>query len=146
MAFDIATKRIYEPADKTDGQRVLVDRVWPRGISKDEAALTLWLKDIAPSTELRKWFDHRPERWDEFQRRYRGELSSGKEDALDALASLLEHGRVTLLYGTRRGTVQQRRGAGGVFKGARIGYLPPNTSNQRFKRGFSPVPAHRYPA
>lgn len=101
MAFDIATKRIYEPADKTDGQRVLVDRVWPRGISKDEATLTLWLKDIAPSTELRKWFDHRPERWDEFQRRYRGELSSGKEDALDALASLLEHGRVTLLYGTR---------------------------------------------
>lgn len=100
MAFDIATKRIYEPADKADGQRVLVDRVWPRGISKDEAALALWLKDIAPSTELRKWFDHKPERWDEFRRRYGKELD-GKSGVLGELAKVLEHGRVTLLYGAR---------------------------------------------
>ncbi|MDR7031384.1 DUF488 domain-containing protein [Mesorhizobium sp. BE184] len=100
MAFDIATKRIYEPAAKTDGQRVLVDRVWPRGVSKDEAALTLWLKDIAPSTELRKWFDHKPERWDEFRKRYGKELA-GKGNAFGELTDLLEHGRVTLLYGAR---------------------------------------------
>ena len=100
MAFEIATKRIYEPPAKTDGQRVLVDRVWPRGVSKDEAALTLWLKEIAPSTELRKWFDHKPERWDEFRKRYGKELD-GKSETLGELAKLLKHGRVTLLYGAR---------------------------------------------
>ncbi len=98
MAYDIAVKRVYEPAAKTDGQRVLIDRVWPRGITKDKAALTLWLKDIAPSTELRKWFGHEPERWEEFRRRYREELAD-KQEPLRELASLLEHGRVTLLYG-----------------------------------------------
>ena len=101
MGSDIATKRIYEPAQTSDGQRVLVDRVWPRGVAKDKAALTLWLKEIAPSTELRTWFDHKPGRWDEFQRRYRAELSKGRDEPLRQLAELLEHGRVTLLYGAR---------------------------------------------
>ena len=98
MAFDIAVKRVYEPPAASDGQRVLVDRVWPRGMTKDKAALTLWLRDIAPSDALRKWFDHKPERWDEFQARYHEELS-GRQEPLSELASLLEHGRVTLLYG-----------------------------------------------
>ncbi|TGV96152.1 DUF488 family protein, partial [Mesorhizobium sp. M2E.F.Ca.ET.154.01.1.1] len=66
MAFDIAVKRIYEAPAKADGQRVLVDRVWPRGIARKDAALALWLKDIAPSDGLRKWFGHQPERWAEF--------------------------------------------------------------------------------
>lgn len=66
MAFDIAVKRVYEAPAKADGQRVLVDRVWPRGIARKDAALALWLKDIAPSDGLRKWFGHQPERWAEF--------------------------------------------------------------------------------
>lgn len=98
MARGIAVKRIYEPPTKTDGQRVLVDRLWPRGVSKDKAELTLWLKDIAPSDELRKWFGHDPERWSEFQKRYRKELAD-KDEPLRELSSLLDNGHVTLLYG-----------------------------------------------
>jgi uncharacterized protein YeaO (DUF488 family) len=98
MAFDIAVKRVYEAPDKADGQRVLVDRVWPRGVAKKDAALKLWLKEIAPSNELRKWFGHDPERWSEFQRRYRAELDANKE-AVAQLLGLLREGKVTLLYG-----------------------------------------------
>ncbi|MER8584042.1 DUF488 domain-containing protein [Mesorhizobium sp. M1338] len=98
MAFDLAVKRIYEPPAPDDGQRVLVDRIWPRGVSKQDAALTLWLKEIAPSDELRKWFGHEASRWAEFQERYRVELD-GNEDAVDKLRGLLRHGKVTLLYG-----------------------------------------------
>ncbi|TPI21984.1 DUF488 domain-containing protein [Mesorhizobium sp. B4-1-1] len=98
MAFDIAVKRVYEPPAKADGQRVLVDRLWPRGIAKKDAALTLWLKEIAPSDELRKWFGHEPERWPEFQKRYRAELD-GNGDAVTELRALLGRGKVTLLYG-----------------------------------------------
>jgi uncharacterized protein YeaO (DUF488 family) len=91
-------KRVYDPPSGGDGQRVLVDRVWPRGLTKDKAELTLWLKEIAPSTELRKWFGHDPERWDEFRRRYRAELD-GNDAAVAELRSLLKKGKVTLLYG-----------------------------------------------
>ncbi|HVV92835.1 MAG TPA: DUF488 domain-containing protein [Hyphomicrobiales bacterium] len=95
---DIRLKRVYEPPAEDDGQRVLVDRVWPRGIRKDAANLTLWLKDVAPSTALRKWFGHDVARWDEFVRRYRAELDDNAA-ALSPLDDLLEKGRVTLLYG-----------------------------------------------
>ncbi len=95
---DLRIKRVYEPAEAGDGARVLVDRVWPRGVTKQAAALTLWLKDIAPSTELRKWFGHEPERWDEFRRRYHAELEQD-QDALAELRELRGKGRVTLLYG-----------------------------------------------
>ncbi|MDF3213908.1 DUF488 domain-containing protein [Mesorhizobium sp. M7A.F.Ca.CA.001.09.2.1] len=98
MAFNIAVKRIYEPPAAEDGQRVLVDRIWPRGVSKQDAALTLWLKDIAPSDELRKWFGHEPARWAEFQERYRAELD-GNGAAVTQLRGLLGNGKVTLLYG-----------------------------------------------
>ncbi|MEZ2331955.1 DUF488 domain-containing protein [Mesorhizobium sp. RCC_202] len=98
MAFDIAVKRIYEAPDKADGQRVLVDRIWPRGVRKEDAALTLWLKEIAPSDELRKWFGHEPERWVEFQKRYRAELERN-EEAVAQLRNVLRAGKVTLLYG-----------------------------------------------
>ena len=98
MAFDLAVKRIYEPPAPDDGQRVLVDRIWPRGVSKKDAALALWLKDIAPSDELRKWFGHEPARWAEFRERYRVELD-GNEEAVGRLRGLLRHGKVTLLYG-----------------------------------------------
>ena len=81
-AGTIAIKRAYEPPMRGDGQRVLVDRIWPRGVSREEAALDLWLKDIAPSTALRKWFGHDPARWDEFRTRYRAELERGGGGAI----------------------------------------------------------------
>jgi uncharacterized protein YeaO (DUF488 family) len=96
MAFDIAVKRTYEPASPTDGQRVLVDRIWPRGLRKADAALTLWLKDIAPSDELRKWFGHEPARWAQFQGRYRDELDRTGE-VVPQLRALLGKGRVSRL-------------------------------------------------
>jgi uncharacterized protein YeaO (DUF488 family) len=97
---DIRLRRIYEPPAPDDGARVLVDRVWPRGVSKDEAALTLWLKDVAPSTALRTWFGHDPARWSEFRDRYRQELEANGE-AVERLRALTRAGRVTLLYSAR---------------------------------------------
>jgi uncharacterized protein YeaO (DUF488 family) len=96
----IKVKRVYAPAEPGDGRRFLVDRVWPRGIRKEDAHVEAWLKDVAPSDELRKWFNHAPERWAEFRRRYRRELDSHR----DALAPLLEaapHSDITLVYGAR---------------------------------------------
>jgi uncharacterized protein YeaO (DUF488 family) len=90
-------KRVYEPAEVTDGARVLVDRVWPRGVTKERAALDLWLKDIAPSSTLRKWFGHDPARWDAFRSRYLEELRADGE-AVNRLRDLLERGPVTLIY------------------------------------------------
>lgn len=98
MAFDIAVKRVYEAPAKADGERVLVDRIWPRGVSKEDAALALWLKDIAPSDALRKWFGHEPERWAEFRKRYWVELD-GNMEAVALLRDVLREGKVTLLYG-----------------------------------------------
>ena len=97
MAADVRIKRIYERAGPDDGARLLVDRVWPRGVTKEAAALTMWLKDIAPSTVLRKWFGHDPARWIEFRRRYLDEIRTNAP-AVDRVQSYLERGRVTLLY------------------------------------------------
>ena len=98
----VRIKRAYEPADDGDGYRVLVDRLWPRGVSKDRAHLDLWMKDIAPSTELRRWFGHDPARWDEFERRYQAELAEPERSRLvDALADRAAHGPLTLVYGAR---------------------------------------------
>ena len=96
-----AVKRVYEPKTESDGLRVLVDRLWPRGLAKARAAVDLWLKDAAPSTELRKWFAHRPDRWDEFQRRYLLELRASS--AIEQLRAISRDGPVTLLYGARDG-------------------------------------------
>ncbi len=90
-------KRIYQAAAKSDGFRVLVDRLWPRGLSKEKAGVDLWLRDIAPSTPLRRWFGHDPARWAEFQSRYRRELTK-KTDLLSMLVNRAKRGRVTLLY------------------------------------------------
>lgn len=98
--MNIQLKRIYEPFSKEDGYRILVDRLWPRGFTKQKAALDLWLKEIAPSTELRKWFGHDPEKWKEFQKKYRIELKQNKE-ALDRLMDYIKKGKVTLLYGAK---------------------------------------------
>lgn len=93
----IRTKRVYAPAEPDDGARVLVDRLWPRGLRKSDAVLTLWLKEIAPSADLRKWFGHDPARWEAFGRRYDSELAQNHE-AINQIMALLEHGPVTLLF------------------------------------------------
>jgi uncharacterized protein YeaO (DUF488 family) len=95
-------KRIYEAASPDDGERYLVDRLWPRGISKDTARLTGWLRELAPSTDLRRWFGHQPERWPEFQQRYQAELETpDKRAILQMLADKARTGAVTLLYAAR---------------------------------------------
>ena len=97
----IKIKRVYEKPEKSDGQRVLVDRLWPRGVSKKEAALDLWLKEIAPSDTLRKWFNHDPEKWPEFEKRYQKELREKKE-LLSQLKDLeSQHKILTLVYGAK---------------------------------------------
>jgi uncharacterized protein YeaO (DUF488 family) len=97
--LQLALKRAYEPAAATDGTRVLVDRLWPRGLDKQHAAIDEWMKDVAPSTELRKWFGHDPERWVEFRRRYEAELADNP--AVGPLRDLVREGPVTLVYGAR---------------------------------------------
>ncbi len=96
-AADVCLKRAYEPASRTDGRRILVDRLWPRGISKAEAAIDEWLKNLGPTTKLRKWFGHDPDRWDEFQRRYANEIR-GNGELLAHLRDLARAGPVTLVY------------------------------------------------
>lgn len=94
----IQIKRVYEPAASSDGFRILVDRLWPRGKKKEEAKIDLWMKEIAPSTELRKWFNHEVEKWDSFSKKYATEIK--KNDALDELKEeIKKHKKVTLLYG-----------------------------------------------
>lgn len=98
----LRVKRVYEESEEADGERILVDRIWPRGLSKEKARLSEWRKDLAPSGELRKWFDHDPERWEEFVRRYRAELEEGdKLEELRELGRLAEEDNVTLLFAAR---------------------------------------------
>lgn len=99
-ASGIQVKRVHDQPSPNDGARVLVDRLWPRGIRKDDTKLTLWLKDVAPSPGLRTWFGHDPARFDEFSRRYRAELTTNTE-AVSQIDALLKQGRVTLLYAAR---------------------------------------------
>lgn len=96
----IKLKRVYEKPSATDGQRVLTERLWPRGLTKARAAVDLWLKDLAPSTELRKWFGHDPAKWKQFQRRYWKELQDHPE-AIDLLRQKARQGPVTLVYAAR---------------------------------------------
>lgn len=97
---EVAVKRIYDKPAPDDGLRVLVDRLWPRGVSRRRAALDEWMAELAPSTALREWFGHEPSRWVEFQRRYRAELRS-RGEAIVALRRLATAKRVTLLYAAR---------------------------------------------
>ncbi|MFQ5848592.1 MAG: DUF488 domain-containing protein [Candidatus Methylomirabilales bacterium] len=96
----IRIKRVYEPPDPSDGFRVLVDRLWPRGLAKEKARIDKWQKDLAPSDALRRWFGHDPRKWEEFKRRYRQELGR-KTEELKELAGHARHGTVTLLYAAR---------------------------------------------
>ena len=93
----ITLKRAYDPISRADGTRFLVERLWPRGLSKTKLHLDAWLKDVGPSTELRKWFGHDPDKWDEFRKRYRRELDS-RPDAWQPIVSAAHHSPVTLVY------------------------------------------------
>ena len=97
--MNVMLKRAYEPPSKDDGERILVDRLWPRGVAKVKAPIGLWLKDVAPSTELRQWFGHDPEKWPEFKKRYRTELKNNP--AWSELKSLARQGDLTLVYAAK---------------------------------------------
>jgi uncharacterized protein YeaO (DUF488 family) len=97
----IQVARIYEPAKKSDGWRVLLDRLWPRGVKKENAHVDQWMKEIAPSAALRKWFGHAPERWPEFQRRYTAELAKKKELMTELKQAEKTHGTLTLVFGAK---------------------------------------------
>ena len=99
-SMKLKIKRVYDKPAEEDGTRILVDRLWPRGLTKQKAKVDVWLKDIAPSTELRKWFAHDPEKWKEFIKKYKKELHENKEQAA-VLKEYLRQGTVTLVYGAR---------------------------------------------
>lgn len=103
----IQLKRAYEVPSPADGERILVERLWPRGLTKERAAVDLWLKDVAPSPELRRWFGHDPSRWKQFEKRYWGELGE-RSEAVDLLRRKARRGRVTLVYAAKD---QQHNGA-----------------------------------
>lgn len=96
----IALKRVYEQPSPDDGVRILVDRLWPRGLSKEKARVDLWAREIAPSDGLRKWYGHEPEKWDEFRRRYFAELE-GADEALETVLERVREGTVTFVYSSR---------------------------------------------
>ena len=98
MTIDL--KRVYDPPANSDGRRILVDRIWPRGIAKADLQIDAWLKDLAPSTELRKWFGHDPAKWDEFRKRYAGELEQ-RSEALEELLEKARAGHVTLVFSAK---------------------------------------------
>ena len=100
LEFTMKIKRIYEAAQIEDGKRILVDRLWPRGLTKERAQVGLWLKDIAPSTDLRKWFGHEPAKWNEFRKRYIEELKNNEKQT-SILKEQLKTGMVTLVYAAK---------------------------------------------
>src|SRR3990170_480838 len=96
----IKIKRIYDKSEKGDGFRILVDRLWPRGLSKEKAKIDLWLKEIAPSDQLRKWYGHEPQKWDEFKQKYFKELEN-KKDLINEIIKKVNDGNVTLLFSSK---------------------------------------------
>ncbi len=108
----IKLKRVYEEPSQADGLRILVERLWPRGFTKERASIDLWLKDVAPSTELRKWFGHDPKRWKEFRERYLAELK-GKRGPIDLLQRRAKEGTVSLIYAAK----DERHNGAVVLKG-----------------------------
>jgi uncharacterized protein YeaO (DUF488 family) len=100
MALDVRAKRAYDPAEDNDGYRILIDHVWPRGISRERAKLDEWARDLAPSDALRRWFDHVPERFEEFRSRYRDELTD-KRGRIEELRRRAREGTLTIVYAAR---------------------------------------------
>ena len=100
MAQEISIKRVYEKPDKGDGKRILVDRIWPRGMKKDDARIDVWIKDIAPSPELRRWYAHDPDKWKEFKKRYFEELNLNP-DGINKLSEAMNTDKVMFVYSSR---------------------------------------------
>lgn len=113
----IQTKRVYEKPAKEDGFRILVDRLWPRGLTKERASADLWMKEIAPSDALRKWFHHEERNWGEFVKRYKTELAKKKELLSELRKQEKEHGTVTLLFGSKDEKQNQAVILAGILKG-----------------------------
>ena len=127
----IHLKRAYEPPARGDGHRVLVERLWPRGLRKEDAHLDEWLKDVAPSTDLRKWFGHEESRWPEFQKRYRQELRDpAASEALEALAARARRGALTLVYAAH----DEERNSAVVLKAALEKLTPASAGRARTAR------------
>lgn len=101
MKINIKIKRVYDALEKTDGSRILIDRLWPRGVTKEKAAIDLWAKKVAPSSALRIWFGHSPERWDEFQLKYSKELHSNQEGVAEITSHLSKCKNATLVLATK---------------------------------------------
>jgi uncharacterized protein YeaO (DUF488 family) len=99
--MSVRIRRVYDPPEEADGLRVLVDRLWPRGLKKESARIDLWFRELAPSTPLRKWFGHEPAKWVEFQRRYFAELDARKPETIETLLTHARSGTVTLLFAAR---------------------------------------------
>lgn len=132
MAADIRVRRVYDEPSPADGARVLVDRVWPRGLRKDAARLDDWAKDVAPSTELRTWYQHDPAKFGEFRRRYTAELAEpGPREALNRIRALAAHGPVTLLTATRALDISQAAVLAGLLRevSGLPGRPPPNSDS-----------------
>ena len=96
----VKIKRVYDKPSRDDGKRILIDRLWPRGLRKEEARIDEWLKEVAPSNELRKWFNHDPDKWEEFKKRFFAELE-GRQDMVDGIIGSARKGTVTLLFGSK---------------------------------------------
>lgn len=101
MSKEVYIKRVYEPSLPEDGYRILIDRLWPRGMTKEKANIEIWLRDISPSDELRKWFGHEPAKWPEFQKRYKAEIAKNKEPAAILKKAIAEQEKVTLVYSAK---------------------------------------------
>lgn len=121
----VRIKRIYEPAAEGDGYRILVDRLWPRGVSKAEAHIDLWMRDIAPSTALRRWFNHDPAKWKEFCERYRIELRE-QQPLLEAVRQQAKEGPVTLVYSARDEQFNQASALQSFLEGRKSGVRRPS--------------------
>lgn len=110
--MSVNIKRIYDPPGHSDGKRILVDRLWPRGLAKEKAAVHLWMREIAPSNELRRWYGHDPRKWPEFKKKYIAELDANPE-GIEELLKLMRKGAVTLIYSSK----EERRNNAMVLKG-----------------------------
>lgn len=139
----VSLKRAYEPVSPGDGMRVLVDRLWPRGVSQEQLAVDFWLKEVAPSDALRRWYGHKPDRWESFAAKYRGELAR-RADLLRLLDELRRRGHVTLLYGARDAARNNAVVLREVLEERRCAGAKPRTNAKNLKSARSPAggPAH----
>ena len=135
----IKLKRVYESSGKDDGKTFLVERLWPRGVKKTALADAIWLKDVAPSTELRKWFGHDPEKWAEFQRRYQAEIKE-HELAIEPILQAARHGTVTLLYSSHDTEPTMRSPSGIIWKGSWAPIANRSVASRRRRSAFRPRP------